>query len=61
VRWTKRALNAWVRQQAPLFELSTALQMLTLYGDDMGEALTAIAAKRKPQFPSVNRPETTPG
>ena len=32
VRWTKRALNAWVRQQAPIFELSTALQMLSLMG-----------------------------
>lgn len=57
VRWTKRALNAWVRQQAPLFEMSAALQMLTLHGDDMTEAMSAIAAKRKPRFPSVEPPE----
>jgi enoyl-CoA hydratase len=52
-RWTKRALNAWVRQQAPLFELSTALQMLSLHGADMQVALAAIADGRKPKFPSI--------
>lgn len=52
-RWTKRALNAWVRQQAPLFELSTALQMLSLHGADMQAALAAIAQERKPDFPST--------
>jgi enoyl-CoA hydratase len=60
VRWTKRALNSWVRQQAPLFEMSTALQMLTLYGDDMAEAMTAITSHRKPRFPSATAPESTP-
>ena len=53
-RWTKRALNAWVRQQAPIFELSTALQMISLHGGDMQAALAAIAAGRKPEFPSVH-------
>jgi enoyl-CoA hydratase len=53
VRWTKKALNAWVRQQAPLFELATALQMLTLDRDDMVAAMESIAARRPTQFPSV--------
>jgi enoyl-CoA hydratase len=53
VRWTKRALNAWVRQQAPLFELSTALQMLSLMGPDSRAGMEAILRGEKPQFPSV--------
>ena len=53
VRWTKRALNGWVRQQAPLFEQSVALEMLTTYGSDMRGAMKAIHAGRKPQFPTV--------
>lgn len=52
-RWTKRALNSWVRQQAPIMELSTALQMLSLHGADNQVALSAIAEGRKPEFPSV--------
>ncbi|OHV44626.1 hypothetical protein BCD48_25170 [Pseudofrankia sp. BMG5.36] len=52
-RWTKKALNTWVRQQAPIFELSTALQMLTLHGTDMRSAMSALADGRKVQFPSV--------
>lgn len=53
-RWTKRALNAWVRQQAPIFELSTALQMISLHGADMQSALAALAEGRKPEFPSAH-------
>jgi enoyl-CoA hydratase len=53
VRWTKRALNAWVKQQAPLFELSTALQMLSVDRPDMVEAMAAFAQRRPPKFPSV--------
>jgi enoyl-CoA hydratase len=53
VRWTKRSLNAWVRQQAPLFELSTALQMLSLMGPDSRAGMEAILRGEKPQFPSV--------
>jgi enoyl-CoA hydratase len=52
-RWTKRALNVWVRQQAPIFELSTALQMISLHGADMQAALEAISDGRKPEFPSA--------
>ena len=52
-RWTKRAVNAWVRQQSPIFELSTALQMISLYGADMQVAMNAIAAGERPEFPSV--------
>jgi enoyl-CoA hydratase len=52
-RWTKKALNAWVRQQAPLFELSTALQMLTLHGADLQSAMRAISNGKKPAFSTV--------
>ncbi len=54
VQWTKRALNSWVRQQAPIFEQSAALEMLTLYGSDLRAAMDAITAGRKPVFPSVH-------
>ncbi len=53
VRWTKRALNGWVRQHSALFEHSAALEMLTLFGADVAHAMEAIAAGRKPEFPSV--------
>jgi enoyl-CoA hydratase len=53
VRWTKRALNGWVRQQAPLFEHSVALEMLTTYGSDMRDAMKAIHAGQKPEFSTV--------
>ena len=53
VRWTKRALNGWVRQQAPLFEHSIALELLTTYGSDMRDAMRAIHAGQKPRFPTV--------
>jgi enoyl-CoA hydratase len=53
VRWTKRALNAWVKQAAPIFELSTALQMLTSGADDMRESMRAYLEGRTREFPSV--------
>jgi len=53
VRWTKLALNTWVRQHAPLFELATALQMLSVDRADMKAAMEAITTRRPIEFPSV--------
>jgi enoyl-CoA hydratase len=56
IRWTKKALNNWLRQAGPLFDASLALEMLGLFGADVAEGLNAVVDKRPPAFPS-NRPE----
>lgn len=53
VRWTKRALNNWMRQQLPVFGESLALEMLGFLGPDAKEGLAAIREKRPPRFPSA--------
>ena len=53
VRWTKRALNNWVRQAGPIFDNSLALEMLGFFGEDSREGLDALKQKRDPAFPSA--------
>lgn len=53
IRWTKRALNHWYLQAAPIFELSTALEMLGVSGEDADEARAAFREGREPDFPSA--------
>jgi enoyl-CoA hydratase len=53
IRWTKRALNHWVRQAGPIFDHSLALEMLNFFGDDVPEGVKAIKEKRPPVFPSA--------
>ena len=53
VRFTKRALNNWVRQAGPLFDTSLALEMLGFFGDDSREGVAALKEKREPVFPSA--------
>jgi enoyl-CoA hydratase len=54
ISWTKRALNQWYLQAGPIFELSTALEILGFQGDDANEARAAFREKREPVFPSAN-------
>ena len=54
IRWTKKALNNWLRQAGPLFDASLALEMLGLFGADVAEGLDAVVEKRSPVFPSVS-------
>jgi enoyl-CoA hydratase len=42
IRWTKRALNNWLRQAGPIFDQSLALEMLTFMGPDVHEGLRAL-------------------
>lgn len=56
IRWTKRALNNWLRMAGPIFDNSMALEMLTFMEDDVREGVAAIREKRAPSFPSVKRP-----
>ncbi|MBI4083049.1 MAG: enoyl-CoA hydratase/isomerase family protein [Candidatus Lambdaproteobacteria bacterium] len=53
VRWTKRALNNWLRLAGPAFDNSLALEMLSFLADDMPEGVKAIREKRRPEFPSA--------
>ena len=53
VRWTKRALNNWMRMAGPIFDNSLALEMLGFFSDDVPEGIKAIREKRPPNFPSA--------
>lgn len=53
VRWTKRALNHWLRQAGPAFEHSLALEMLGFFDADVEAGLDALRDKEAPRFPSA--------
>jgi enoyl-CoA hydratase len=61
IRWTKKALNNWLRQAGPLFDASLALEMLGLFNADVVEGLDAVVEKRAPVFPSVAGPQEMGG
>lgn len=54
IRWTKRALNNWLRQAGPIFDQSLALEMLTFFHADVREGAKALREKRQPRFPSAH-------
>ncbi len=49
-RFTKRSLNLWMTQAAPVFDASLALEMLTFLGPDAAEGVAALQEKRRPEF-----------
>jgi enoyl-CoA hydratase len=53
IRWTKRALNGWVRQAGAIFDQSAAYEMLGFLGPDVLEGVAALREKRAPRFPSA--------
>lgn len=51
LRWTKHALNNWLRQAGPIFDNSLALEMMGFGGEEMREGLAAVRERRAPVFP----------
>ena len=50
IRWTKYALNNWLRMAGPTFDTSLALEFMGFTGPDVREGLSSLRAKRRPQF-----------
>ncbi len=54
IRWTKRALNQWLRLGGLVsFDLSVALEMLGFLDADAQEGYRAIRERREPRWPSL--------
>jgi enoyl-CoA hydratase len=51
IRWTKYALNNWLRAAGPIFDASLALEFLGFNGKELPEGVAALREKRPPNFP----------
>ncbi|MEZ0168832.1 enoyl-CoA hydratase/isomerase family protein [Microvirga sp. TS319] len=50
IRWTKYALNNWLRMAGPTFDTSLALEFMGFKGPDVQEGLASLREKRRPNF-----------
>lgn len=50
IRWTKLALNNWLRAMGPTFDASASLEILGFGGPDVAEGIAAIRERRPPSF-----------
>jgi len=50
IRWTKYALNNWLRSAGPAFDASLALEFLGFTGPEAKEGLASHREKRSPDF-----------
>ncbi|HEV2364068.1 MAG TPA: enoyl-CoA hydratase/isomerase family protein [Caulobacteraceae bacterium] len=50
IRWTKHALNNWLRSAGPAFDASLALEFMGFSGPEAREGLASHRQKRKPRF-----------
>ncbi len=51
IRWTKYALNNWLRLAGPSFDTSLALEFLGFTGPEVKEGVASLREKRAPDFP----------
>ena len=54
VRWTKYALNNWLRMAGPTFDASLALEFMGFAGPDVHEGVASLRARRAPDFHGPN-------
>ena len=50
IKWTKYALNNWLRLAGPTFDASLALEFMGFSGPDVREGLASLREKRPPEF-----------
>jgi enoyl-CoA hydratase len=50
IRWTKHALNNWLRMAGPTFDASLAMEFMGFSGPEVQEGLAALQEKRGPKF-----------
>jgi len=50
IRWTKYALNNWLRLAGPTFDSSLALEFIGFSGPDVQEGIASLREKRNPKF-----------
>lgn len=55
IRFTKRALNQWLLQAAPIFDHSLALEMLGFFSDDMLAGVEGLRQRKRPIYPSSQK------
>ncbi|SAL42234.1 enoyl-CoA hydratase [Caballeronia terrestris] len=51
IRWTKYALNNWLRSAGPTFDASLALEFMGFSGPDVQEGMRSLRERRPPDFP----------
>lgn len=56
IEWTKRALNLWYKQSAPVFEASLAHEFLGFGGPDVREGVASHRERRQPNFVRSSAP-----
>ncbi len=55
IKFTKRVLNQWLFQAAPIFDHSLALEMLGFFSDDLPAGVEGLRKKKRPDFPSTKK------
>ena len=50
IRWTKYALNNWLRMAGPTFDTSLAVEFMGFSGPDVREGIASLRERRAPQF-----------
>jgi enoyl-CoA hydratase len=56
IRWTKYALNNWLRMAGPTFDNSLAMEFIAFFGPEWQEGRAAFQQKRPPNFVAESGP-----